>query len=289
MIVSSELVNFNFSHEPDLEEVSMVRTTPLTITILVLFATLMAAMPAAAAAPANEVFLPAVGTGAGVPPSFWNTTIWVFNPNQAPAEVDFSFLRRNQSNNPSDVTHTMMVGPGEVVQIDDAVTTMFGVQGFGAIRALADTPIHVTARIYSKAANQGKRDSAGQAFAALPAQLAIGEGEVTNLIGLTNLVGGDFRYNVGFVETTGHPVTVEVKLFASGGSDWIYKTIQLRPFEQMQMSIDQLFNNIIGESDNFRLQVTAGAGGGRVIVFGSRVANGSQDATTFEMGFPSAP
>ena len=264
----------------------MVRTSPAPIALLVLLATLMAAPPATASAPANEVFLPAVGTGAGVPPSFWNTTIWVFNPNEDAVDVDFSFLRRNQSNNPSDVAHTMMVGAGEVVQIDDAVTTMFGVQGFGAIRAVADAPVHVTARIYSKGQGQQNRDSAGQAFAAVPAQLSIGTGEESDLIGLTNLVGGDFRYNVGFVETTGNPISVQVALYASAGSSWVYTSIQLRPFEQMQMSIDQLFNNAIGESDNFRLHVTGGPGDGRVIVFGSRVANGSQDATTFEMGFP---
>ncbi len=154
----------------------MVRTSPAPIALLVLLATLMAAPPATASAPANEVFLPAVGTGAGVPPSFWNTTIWVFNPNEDPVDVDFSFLHRNQSNNPSDVAHTMMVGAGEVVQIDDAVTTMFGVQGFGAIRALADAPVHVTARIFSKGQGQQNSDSAGQAFAAVPAQLSIGDG-----------------------------------------------------------------------------------------------------------------
>ena len=67
---------------------------------------------------------------------------------------------------------------------------------------------------------------------------------------------------------------------------WVSRTIQLRPFEQMQMTVDQLLPNAIGESDNFRLHVTGGSGDGRVIVFGSRVANGSQDATTFEMTFP---
>ncbi len=56
----------------------------------------------------------------------------------------------------------------------------------------------------------------------------------------------------------GNPISVQVALYASAGSSWVYKSIQLRPFEQMQMSIDQLFNNAIGESDNFRLHVTGG-------------------------------
>ncbi len=267
----------------------MARTIPVLIVSLVLFAMLMAVLPVEASVSATELFLPAVGTGPGVPPSFWYTTIWVFNPNEGPTEVEFSFLRRNQSNTPSDITHTITVDGGEVVQIDDAITTMFGVQGFGAVRAVADAPVHVTARIYSKETGQQERDSSGQAFAAVPAQRSIGSGEESDLIGLTNLVGGDFRYNVGFVETTGNQVWVQVALYGSSGTSWVSRSIQLRPFEQVQMSVDQLFNNAIGESDNFRLHVTGGNGDGRVIVFGSRVANGSQDATTYEMTFPPLP
>ncbi len=255
----------------------------------VLFAILVVAAPVAASVPATEVFLPAVGTGAGVPPSYWYTTIWVFNPNDGPVEVEFSFLRRNQSNDPSAITETIVIDAGRVFQIDDAVTTMFGVHGFGAIRAVASDPVHVTARIYSQETGQDERDSSGQAFAAVPAARAIGVGEDADLIGVTNLEGGDFRYNVGFVETTGQPIRVVATAYTSSGSSWISTSIQLQPFEQRQMSIDELYNNVIGEGDNFRLRVTGADGDGKVIVFGSRIANGSQDATTFEMTFPPQP
>jgi len=85
---------------------------------------------------------------------------------------------------------------------------------------------------------------------------------------------------------TGESIWVQVSLFGSGGNSWITSSIQLRPFEQRQMSVDRLFNNAIGEGDNFRLRATGGNGDGRVSAFGCRVANGSQDATTFEMTFP---
>lgn len=265
-------------------------TRAISVPFLSLFMVLaLVALPAEASVADNELFLPAVGTGAGVPPSHWYTTVWVFNPNPGPTDVEFSFLRRDQNNSPSDITHTMTVNPGEVVQIDDAINTMFGVNGFGAIRALADDPVHVTARIYSKTTGDQERDSSGQAFAAVPAGRSIGNGEETDVIGLTNLIGGDFRYNVGFVETTGQSVELQISLFSNSGGDWITTTIQLRPFEQAQKSIDALFNNIIGESDNFRLHVRGVLGNGRAIVFGSRIANGSQDATTFEMTYPPLP
>jgi hypothetical protein len=266
----------------------MPRWISLPVVSLVCLAVLVAA-PAASSVPETRLFLPAVGTGSGVPPSYWYTTIWVYNPQDLPVEVELSFLRRNQANDPSEMTHTIQVDAGEVVQIDNAVTTLFGVQGFGAIRAVATEAVHITARIYSKEAGLDERDSTGQAFVAVPEHESIGVGEAAELIGLTNLQGGDYRYNVGFVETTGHAVWVEVELFATGGSSWVLRAFELRPFEQMQMSVDQLFNNAIGQSDNFRLRATGWSGEGRVIVFGSRVANGSQDATTFEMMFPPAP
>ena len=266
----------------------MPRWVPLPIISLVCL-TVFVAAPAASSVPETRLFLPAVGTGAGVPPSYWYTTIWVYNPQDLPADVEFSFLRRDQSNNPSDVTHTIRVDAGEVVQIDNAVTNLFGVEGFGAIRAIATEAVHMTARIYSKQAGLEERDSTGQAFVAVPEHESIGAGEAVELIGLTNLDDGDFRYNVGFVETTGHAIWVEVELFATGGSSWVLRAIELRPFEQRQMSVDQLFNHAIGQSDNFRLRATGWSGEGRVIVFGSRIANGSQDATTFEMMFPPAP
>ncbi len=267
----------------------MARSIPRFLTAATVLVAIVAASPLATASTGTELFLPAAGTGPGVPPSVWYTTVWIFNPNDVPAQVDLSFLRRNQANDPSALMDSVSVGPGAVVQIDDAVSALFGVQEFGAIRAASPMPVHVFARIYSQASGLAERDSSGQAFPALAADRALGTGEHADLIGLTNLDGGDFRYNVGFVETTGNPLRVQVELFASGGSAWVSYSIQLQPFEQRQMTVDDLFNNVIGDSDNFRLRVTGGAGDGRALVFGSRVANGSQDATTFSMVYPPAP
>ena len=198
----------------------MPRAVPLPIISLACFVLLVAA-PAGSSVPATHLFLPAVGTGPGVPPSYWYTTIWVYNPQDLPVEVELSFLRRNQSNDPSEMTHTIQVDAGEVVQIDNAATTLFGVQGFGAIRAVATEAVHIIARIYSKEAGLNERDSTGQRFVAVPEHESIGVGEAAELIGLTNLQGGDYRYNVGFVDTTGHAVWVEVAMFATGGSSWM--------------------------------------------------------------------
>ena len=127
----------------------------------------------------------------------------------------------------------------------------------------------------------------GQYFAAVPAGLAIGVGQSTDLLGLTKLDGGAFRYNVGFVETTGNQVTLRLEVWTDTGSQWLTSAVTLLPYEQKQLAIGDLFTSI-GDAPNFRLRATGALGSGRAIVFGSRIANGSQDPMTFEMTFPSS-
>jgi len=242
------------------------------------------AAPAAGSIAGTDVFLPSVGSGAGVAPSVWYTTLWVFNPNASAVVVTFSLLLRDQGNE-IPATATLSVGPGAVAQVDDAVATLFGVQGFGALRVQAPDEVHVSARIYSKAAGETERDSVGQAFAAVPADLAIGVGQSADLLGVTSEAAGDFRYNVGFVETTGQQAILRLEVWSDIGTPWMTSGIGLQGFEQKQLAFRDLIQGI-GEAPNCRLRVIGSSGEGRVIVFGSRIANGSQDPTTFEMSYP---
>jgi hypothetical protein len=244
---------------------------------------ILAMIAATGWAAGTDLFLPSVGSAPGVAPSVWYTTVWLFNPNDFGVTVELTFLRRDQDNSTPEARTSITAGPGEVRQLDDVLSTLLGVEGFGAIRAVSADEVHVMARIFSREDGESDRDSVGQFFPAIPAERAIGVGESADLIGLTNLAGGEFRYNVGFVETTGNPVQLRVELVTESGSSWVVSAIGLLPFEQRQLSVDELFNFAIGESDNFRLNVQAASGDGRAIVFGSRIANGSQDPTTFAM------
>ncbi len=259
------------------------------VALLVLAASVGVVPPLGAGVAGTDLFLPSVGSAPGVAPSVWYTTVWIFNPNGAMAHVELSFLPRDQSTTTPEHTAALDVGPGEVRQIDDAVATLFGIQGFGALRAESDLPVHMAGRIYSQAAGQQPRASAGQFFAASPAESGIAVGDEADLVGLTNLAGGDFRYNVGFVETTGAQIVLVLRLYASTGDPWIVSAVTLRPYEQKQMSVDALFSNNIGKADNFRLKVIGSLGAGRALVFGSRIANGSQDPTTFAAATSASP
>ena len=245
---------------------------------------LAAALPLWAGFAGTEVFLPSVGAAPGVAPAVWYTTVWVHNPTTTRADVTFYLLERQANLSPR--TYTDSIPAGDTKRYDNAVETLFGVQTFGALRITSNVRIVVGSRIYSQPGT-AIEDSTGQYFAAVPASFAIGAGESTEVIGgwqTQPAAGSAFRFNYGFVETTGSgtcQVTVTVK--DASGATLGSKTYTVRQWEQVQKGLRDEFPSI--SDDNVRLTVTVTSGSGRVIAFGSSVANGMQDPSTLEMAY----
>ena len=248
---------------------------------------LLIAGEAAAGFAGTDVFLPSVGRGPGVAPSEWYTTVWVFNPNAEAVDVTIAFLERDRVNtNPAAVNDVL--DPGETRRYENVVWSLFGREGFGALRVVSSERVVVCSRIYSQ---EGEvEDSVGQFFSGVPASFAIGLGETTQVLGVYHLPPGgdpDFRYNFGVVETTGHDATVTVRVWSELGTPWMTSGFQVRPFEQKQWSFAGLFPSA-GSAENARLELEVTQGDGKIIAFGSLVANGSQDPSTFEMQYSDA-
>ncbi len=250
----------------------------------ILAALLTAATLAHAGFTGTDVFLPSVGARPGVPPAVWYTTVWVHNPNGTPANVTFYLLERQENLSPRTFTDT--IPPGDTRRYDDAVRSMFGVEVFGAIRVTSNVRVLVGSRIYSQSGTR-LEDSVGQFFAGIPASFAIGSGESTELTGAWQTkpdANSLFRYNFGFVEVTGTgQATVEVQVKSASGALLGSRSYTVRRWEQLQRAFRDEFPAV--DTTNARLTVVVTGGTGRVIVFGSLVAQGSQDPTTFEMLF----
>ncbi|MGV8038738.1 MAG: pre-peptidase C-terminal domain-containing protein [Thermoanaerobaculaceae bacterium] len=250
---------------------------------LVFVLTLAAAAVALAGFSGTDVFLPSVGAKPGVPPAVWYTTVWVHNPNATPANVTFHLLERQA--NPAPLTYTDVVPAHDTKKYDNAIQSMFARQTFGALRVTSNVKVIAGSRIYSQAGTLD--DSVGQFFAGVPAAFAIGVGQSTELVGVYGTqptAGSTFRYNFGFVETTGTgtcavKVTVKDATGASVGS----KSYSVRQWEQVQKGFKDEFPT--QSTQNARLTVEVTGGAGKVIAFGSLVANGSQDPSTMEMSF----
>ncbi len=257
-----------------------MRCSPLVVVILL---ALVATGTAWAGFTGTDVFLPSVAAQPGVAPSVWYTTVWVHNPSSRTANLTVYLLERRA--NPAPQTFTDTIPPGDTRRYDDAVQTMFAKQTAGALRVTSNVNVSVVSRVYSQSGEE--KDSVGQFFAAVPASFAIGAGETTELLGIRQsqpASASTFRYNFGFVEVTGGGTcTVKVTISDATGAAQGSKTYTVREWEQVQKSCRDEFGSV--STENSRLTVEIISGSGRVIAFGSGVANGSQDPSTFEMAF----
>ncbi len=259
-------------------------TTRIRLISIIAIVFLAAAAIAFAGFADTEVYLPAVGAAPGVPPAVWYTTVWVHNPSSTRADVTFALLERRA--NPSPLTFTDSIPPGDTRRYDNAVETLFGLQTFGAIRVTANVAVVVGSRIYSQP-GAALENSSGQFFAAVPASFSIGAGESTEIVGgwqIRPTADSAFRFNFGFVETTGTGTCqVEVAAKDETGATLATRGYTLGQWEQLQKAFANEFPRV--SSDNVRLTVTVISGRGRVIAFGSSVSNGLDDPSTLEMRF----
>lgn len=228
----------------------------------------------------TEVVLPSVGHGQGTGGSQWRTSLWVGNDSGAAANCQVQLLRRDQPN-PNPETASLTVADGSVRRIDDCLPALFGSGGYGALRVVCDRQVVVNSRIFNQPGSDPS-DTQGQFFGALPVAFAIGLGESTDLLGVDQGADGDFRYNYGFVEVAGQPAHLEVTLLDEHGVVLGASTADLGPFEARQFNLAELGAGAT-PTDNGRIEVAVTSGSGRVLVFGSGIANTSQDPSTFEM------
>jgi hypothetical protein len=242
------------------------------------------AAPALASFAATDCVIASTGRGPGKQGSEWYTTVWVYNPNYTDATVQFSFLERDKSNT-SPLVYGDTVPARQVHKYNDVVYTMFGVEKFGAIRVVSDVRVVVASRVYSQPA-EGEVASVGQLYSGVPASFAIGKGEKTDLIAVRQhspAESWDFRYNYGAVEMAGAAATVKITAYTQNALYKSEKTVSLRPYEAKQWNVSDLLNG--GDAWNWRLEIEVTDGSGKIIAFGSGLANGSNDPSTFEMQY----
>ncbi len=231
----------------------------------------------------TDVFVASVGHGTGAGGSQWRTTLWIANTGSSSANCQVQFLPRATSNPSPAGTYNLTVQPGDVASIEDGVLTLFGLEGYGALRIVSDREVVVNSRIYNQEGSS-VRDTQGQFFSGIPSTFAVEPGESTDVMGVNQGWDGDFRYNFGLVETSGHDVTVEVTLLDGEGTALGASVYNLGPRGVMQVNVSDLGGAGSAPTDNGRVHVyVRPESQGRVLAFGSGIANGSQDPSTFEM------
>lgn len=234
--------------------------------------------------PGTDIYLPSVGRGSGARGSFWYTTVWIHNTGPSTATFTISLLARGRAN-PSPDQITLSVGSGETIKLGDVLFDVFGrEEAMGALRFESDRPIVVASRIFNLPGTD-MAESQTQFFAGMPAGLAVGVGEHTEVPGITQPADGSFRCNFGMVETGGGAVDVQVTLFDHQGIEMAKGSYSIGPHQPMQENVSALVPDVA--VDGGRLQFEVSSGTGSVLAFASMVGNStvSQDSSTPEMGY----
>lgn len=249
-------------------------------------AAVVLASPAWAGFAGKELFVPGVARTTGAQGSDWYTTLWVTNLSAAEeARVEIRFLRKDRANYPVPGPQTLTLAPGQTRRFDDVLGTLFSAtQTSGALWIKADRDVLVASRTFDLHGPAGGRESRGHSFGGIPPSFAIGPEETTWLQGVSQNGGEDFRYNFGMIETSGQGATLSVALVDEAGKTTASKTYTLRAYEPKQVAVSDLGAGVA--TSNSVLRATVTSSGGRVILYGTQMPNGSNDSAGFEMMFP---
>jgi hypothetical protein len=183
----------------------------------------------------------------------------------------------SETPNPNTPAVQITLNAGQVRAIDDVLPTLWpGFSGGGSIIATTPGPssLVLTAQTFSLQPDGGTK---GQFIPGVTFREAVGLGE--RPLEVLQLEQSDqYRSNVGFVEVTGKPATIEVTAFEADSKISQTISINLKANEYVQYGkILQLFG--LGTVYNGRVSVKVISGEGRVYAYGSMVDNRTEDPT----------
>ena len=167
----------------------------------------------------------------------WRTDLTLVNPSSSAASATIWFLPANADNStlPSPATRSVPAG-GQLV-VPDALDSLFGRSGGGALLVeSSETTLTVASRTYNKLPDR----EYGMALPGVPVTQAITPGETGHLVFLAK--SGRYRSNVSFAGTTAQGGTVRVRLKNAAGAVIGEDTRSLKPYGQTQ--IDDIFGSL---------------------------------------------
>ena len=224
---------------------------------------------------ANKYVVPGVAE-LNNPASNFHTDMRLYNAGNGPVTVTLAYYQQGSAT-PVPASQPITIAAGEVKAINNVLPTIWGLTGTGGsvvVDAPSNASLVVTARTFSRTDDGG---TYGQFIPGVTRFDSIGAGEGTQE--LLQLEQSDqYRTNIGFVETTGHPVHIEV-LAESPQSKVTLKTdihLQAHEYRQSRLFSDLGFANNVY---NGRVTVRVLDGEGRVATFGSVIDNRTADPT----------
>jgi hypothetical protein len=204
--------------------------------------------------------------------SNFHTDMRIFNGSSSPTNLTLTF----PSNSALPPVEKELAA-AEVWAIDNVLPTLWRTTGGGAVVVTTNNaaPLVITARTFSRRDDGG---TFGQFIPAVTATDAVGLGDrPLQVVQLEQSPA--FRSNLGLVEVTGNPVTLDIAAFTPDSKIAAHTQVPLGPGQFIQLG--SIFSNIGFTSNvyNGRIAVTVVSGTGRAAAYGSVVDNRTLDST----------
>jgi hypothetical protein len=203
--------------------------------------------------------------------SNFHTDMRIYNGGTSPVDVTLAFTGASVPNK------VRTIGAGETLAVDNVLPTLWNITGGGSVVATTanESQLVVTARTFSRDKSNG--GTFGQFIPGVTAAEAVGNGDrALQIVQLEESPA--FRTNLGLVEVTGNPITVELLAYTPDSKVAARTVVPLGAGEYLQKGgiFKSLgFNNVY----NGRITARVLSGTGRVAAYGSVIDNRTTDPT----------
>ena len=242
--------------------------------------------------PPDALIFAAVGHASGINDSLFESDIRLTNLTAQTIKYDLNFTPSGVDGTQEGISSTIEVPPGVTMALDDVVASAFGSGTigsslgmlevrpvpvpdagglFGSINDTATQQLHSVAS--SRTYNFTPNGTFGQFIPATPFANFVGRGSVLSLQQIAQTVA--YRANFGFLEASGQPVDLAVRVFDSSNN--LLKTIPLSLGAMQHRQMNGLLQNNGITLESGRVEVEVTSGDGKVTAYVSEVDNATND------------
>lgn len=243
--------------------------------------------------PPDALIFPAVGHAAGANDSLFESDVRLTNLSAQTMKYDLYFTPSGVDGTELSNSTTIEVSPNETVALDDVVANVFGdgtagsaigmlevrpvatsqsSDFLGSIAASAARQLHTAAS--SRTYNFTPNGTFGQFIPAIPFAQFVGRGAILSLQQVAQ--SSQFRANFGFLEASGNPAELVVRVYDTANTLLTSFPLSLRPMEHRQINGLLQQQGITTLTDG-RVEVEVVSGDGKVSAYVSEVDNATND------------